>query len=170
MPFPRTWNADTVIAGASLDVEGNPELVFVAAGLVAAAGASRSTAPTASTRRPILVIDDSLTTRMLEQSILESAGYEVELAVSAEEGIEKAQRARYGVFIVDVEMPGMDGFEFVSRTRADPVLREVPAILVTSRASEDDRRRGGDAGAVAYIVKGEFDQVFLLDTIRQLNG
>jgi two-component system chemotaxis sensor kinase CheA len=107
---------------------------------------------------------------MLEQSILESAGYEVELAVSAEEGLEKARRARYGAFIVDVEMPGMDGFEFVGRTRADPTLREVPAILVTSRATDDDRRRGREVGAHAYIVKGEFDQAFLLETIRELNG
>jgi two-component system chemotaxis sensor kinase CheA len=90
--------------------------------------------------------------------------------VSAEEGLEKARLARYGVFVVDVEMPGMDGFEFVTRTRADSALREVPAILVTSRATDDDRRRGREAGAHAYIVKGEFDQALLLETIRELNG
>jgi len=107
---------------------------------------------------------------MLEQSILESAGYEVELVACAEDGLEKAKHTRYGVFIVDVEMPGMDGFEFVSRTRADPVMREVPAILVTSRATDADRRRGREVGARAYIVKGEFDQAFLLQTIHELNG
>ena len=87
--------------------------------------------------RPVLVIDDSLTTRMLEQSILESAGYEVELATSAEEALGKAREKRYGLFLVDVEMPGMDGFEFVSRTQSrrsssqDPCnpgdLRETPS-------------------------------------------
>ncbi len=122
----------------------------------------------------ILVIDDSLTTRMLEQSILESAGYRVELATSAEEGLAKA-RARngegaYGLFLVDVEMPGIDGFEFVARTRADPALRGTPAILVTSRDAPQDRRRGEDVGARAYIVKGEFDQGHLLKVIRQLIG
>jgi two-component system, chemotaxis family, sensor kinase CheA len=169
--LPAHVEAEAVVAGASLDAEGNPELVFDPVGLVEAARhAGERRQDPASLRLPILVIDDSLTTRMLEQSILESAGYEVELAVSAEEGMEKAKRARYGVFIVDVEMPGMDGFEFVARTRADPVLRDVPAILVTSRATDEDRQRGRDAGAHAYIVKGEFDQAFLLDTIQRLNG
>jgi two-component system chemotaxis sensor kinase CheA len=116
----------------------------------------------------MLVIDDSLTTRMLEQSILESAGYEVDLAVSGEEALEKAQRQRYGVFIVDVEMPGMNGFEFIARTRSDPVLRDTPAILVTSRTDPQDKRRGKEVGARAYIVKTEFDQAELLDAIRRL--
>jgi two-component system chemotaxis sensor kinase CheA len=120
--------------------------------------------------RPILVIDDSLTTRMLEQSILESAGYEVTLAASAEEALVKTAEQAYGLFIVDVEMPGMNGFEFVARTRADPALKETPAILVTSRSSDEDRRRGREAGARAYIVKGEFDQGDLLRAIRQLLG
>lgn len=118
----------------------------------------------------MLVVDDSLTTRMLEQSILESAGYEVELATSAEEALSKAKEKRYGLFVVDVEMPGMDGFEFVASTRADPDLRETPAILVTSRGSAEDRQRGRDAGARGYIVKGEFDQGHLLQAIRELIG
>jgi two-component system chemotaxis sensor kinase CheA len=119
---------------------------------------------------PILVIDDSLTTRVLEQSILESAGYEVDLAIHAEEGMEKARKRRYGLFLVDVEMPGMDGFEFVERTRADPELHVVPAILVTSRNAPEDRKRGIEAGARGYIVKSEFDQREVLDLIRGLIG
>ena len=169
-PLPPAVRAETVVAGASLDGEGNPRLVLDAEGLVHAASAAPELprdAPRA-TRLPILVIDDSLTTRMLEQSILESAGYEVELATSAEEGLEKAGRARYGLFVVDVEMPGMDGFEFVERTRAHPELGRVPAILVTSRADPEDLSRGERAGASAYIVKGEFDQNLLLETIREL--
>jgi len=169
--LPSDVEADAIVAGTSLDVEGNPEIVFDAGGLVESARSGRTMlARDARARPPILVIDDSLTTRMLEQSILESAGYEVELATSGEEGMQKAKAKRYGVFVVDVEMPGMDGFEFVTRTRADPVLREVPAILVTSRNHESDVARGRAAGAHAYIVKGEFDQAFLLDTIRELVG
>ena len=98
-------------------------------------------------RAPILVIDDSLTTRMLEQSILESAGYEVDVAVSAEEALDKARARRYGLFIVDVEMPGMDGFEFVRVTRAEPRLSSTPAILVTSRErAGGPRARPGGGG------------------------
>lgn len=118
----------------------------------------------------MLVIDDSLTTRMLEQSILESAGYTVELATSAVEALHKAGERRYSLFLVDVEMPEMDGFEFVQRIRADPALREIPAILVTSRAAPEDRRRGQEVGVRAYIVKSEFDQAHLLQTLRELIG
>jgi two-component system chemotaxis sensor kinase CheA len=171
-PLPREAEVDVIVAGAALDAEGHPQLVLDPEGLVAAAHVGRGALaePDSPPRWPVLVIDDSLTTRMLEQSILESAGYDVELAISAEEGLGKARNKRYGLFVVDVEMPGMDGFDFVARTRADPVLRETPAILVTSRGSGEDRQRGRDAGASGYIVKGEFDQGHLLQTIRDLIG
>jgi two-component system chemotaxis sensor kinase CheA len=170
-PLPDFTPSDPIVAGASLDAEGHPQLVLDPEALVEHVHrVGPVAAPTSSPRAPILVIDDSLTTRMLEQSILESAGYEVELAMSGEEALEQAHKRRYALFLVDVEMPGMDGFTFIERTQADPVLREIPAILVTSRASPDDRRRGQSVGAMAYIVKGEFDQTELLDKIRLLTG
>ena len=171
-PLPACLETDPVVSGASLDAEGNPQLVLDAMGLLAAAARGRRTVydDAAPQRPPLLVIDDSLTTRMLEQSILESAGYDVDLADSAEEGLSKARQRHYGVFVVDVEMPGMDGFEFVAEARADPTLREVPAILVTSRSSVEDRRRGEQVGSRAYIVKAEFDQGRLLKTIQGLIG
>jgi two-component system chemotaxis sensor kinase CheA len=105
---------------------------------------------------------------MLEQSILESAGYDVDAASSAEEAWAKAGERHYGLFVVDVELPGMDGYEFLARARADPALSAVPSILVTSRGSPEDRRRGEELGARAFIVKSEFDQARLLRTIREL--
>jgi two-component system chemotaxis sensor kinase CheA len=169
-PLPRTARADALVAGAALDAEGVPRLVLDPDALVAAA---RSAPPSAmavppAAKAPILVVDDSLTTRMLEQSILESAGFEVDLAVSAEDGLAKAARRRYGLFLVDVEMPGMDGFGFVAKTRAD--FRDTPALLVSSRNGAEDRRRAVEAGASGYIVKGEFDQNHFLDTVRRLAG
>jgi two-component system chemotaxis sensor kinase CheA len=119
-------------------------------------------------QKPVLVVDDSLTTRMLERSILESAGYEVETAASAEEALAKARDTRYGLFLVDVEMPGMDGFTFIEQTKADPMLRDIPAILVSSRASPADRERGRQAGAAMHVAKGAFDQNELLDHIGKL--
>ena len=170
-PLPEFMPSDAVVAGASLDGEGHPQLVLDADALVEQVrGIGAPPTQAASGRAPILVIDDSLTTRMLEQSILESAGYEVDLATCAEAGLEKARQRTYALFLVDVEMPGMDGFAFVEHTRADPVLREVPAILVTSRASPEDRERGRNVGARAHICKGEFDQGELLDKIRELVG
>ena len=168
-PLPELAPANRAIAGASLDVRGDPQLVLDPEGLVGeaqCAGASPPLAPL--TRAPVLVIDDSLTTRMLEQSILESAGYEVHAAVSAEDGLQQARLRPFALFLVDVEMPGMDGFSFIEHTRADPALRDVPAVLVTSRSSAEDRQRGKDVGARAYIVKSEFAQAEFLDRVRQL--
>src|ERR1035441_4474733 len=79
-----------------------------------------------------------------------------------------ARTRPYSLFLVDVEMPGMDGFQFVSQTRADPGVRATPAVLVTSRHPPEDRLRGEQAGARAYIVKSEFDQGQFLRTIQQL--
>lgn len=170
-PLPELAPASGVVAGAALDAVGDPLLVFDPDSLVA--GAQRPGAMTIEalpSRVPVLVIDDSLTTRMLERSILESAGYDVDLATSGEEGLNKARTARYSLFLVDVEMPGMDGFTFIERIRADPALQHIPSILVTSRSSPEDRQRGQDVGAHAYIVKSEFDQGVLLERIRMLVG
>lgn len=169
-PLPDLAPADPTIAGLSLDERGDPQLVLDPEGVVAsAAGGAVSTAKLQRAKPlPILVVDDSLTTRMLEQSILESAGYEVETADSAEAALELVRDHDYALILVDVEMPGMDGFTFVERTRADPRLREVPCILVTSRDAPEDRERGRTAGASAYMVKSEFDQNTLLGKIADL--
>jgi two-component system chemotaxis sensor kinase CheA len=171
-PLPDLAPAAAVIGSVAIDLDGNPRLVLDAHGLVAAAHRDRVpvSAPPQQARPqlPVLVVDDSLTTRMLERSILESAGFEVDLAASAEEGLELAGAREYGLFLTDIDMPGMNGFEFVARTRADPDLAGVPAILVSSRSSAEDRRRGEQAGAAAYVVKGEFNQEELLSQIRRL--
>jgi two-component system chemotaxis sensor kinase CheA len=168
--LPVLAGADPVVAGAALDAEGNPLLILDPEALAAEAKRARHpTAPVAGSRqKPILIIDDSLTTRMVEQSVLESAGHLVECAASAEEALEKAHQRRYSLFLVDVEMPGLDGYQFVSAAKADPLLREIPSILVTSRGSTEDRQRGAEAGARAYIVKSEFDQTQFLETVRRL--
>jgi two-component system chemotaxis sensor kinase CheA len=107
---------------------------------------------------------------MLEQSILESAGYDVDVAQSGEEAIEIIRRKHYALFLVDVEMPGMDGFTFIERIRSDSAFQEIPAVLVTSRASPEDRQRGRDVGAQGYIIKSEFDQAELLTMISSLTA
>ena len=170
-PVPELAPPSALVAGVSLVVDGTPQLVLDAAAVVRAAhgaGAAATLEPAA--HKPVLVVDDSPTTRMLEQSILESAGYVVHAATSAEEALERARREPYALFLVDVEMPGMDGFTFIEHTRADPALRDIPAMLVTSRASPADRRRGLEVGAQAYIVKSEFAQDEFLARLRQLVG
>ncbi len=170
-PLPEHADADAIVAGLFLDAEGNPQLFLDPDGLVTKAYRTEEAAlDQAPSKRPVLVVDDSLTTRMLEQSILESAGYDVDVALSAEEALESARRKRYALFLVDVEMPGMDGFSFVRHVRSDPAIHDIPAILVTSRNAPEDRQRGRDVGAQGYIVKSEFNQVELLKMIKPLTG
>lgn len=169
-PLPALAPATAIVAGVHLDAAGDPCPVLDPVTLLERANRAGATlqpglAPRA---RPILVIDDSLTTRMLEQSILESAGYEVALAISGEEALDMARRNEYSLFLVDIEMPGMDGFVFLERSRADPALRGVPCLLVTSRDAAEDRLRGESAGASGYIVKSEFDQVEFLKRVATL--
>ena len=122
----------------------------------------------------ILVTDDSITTRTLERSILETAGYRVR---TAGDGIEAwkalqsegcAPEGLFGLLVSDIVMPGMDGLDLTARIRADARLKHLPVVLVTSLDSREERERGAQAGADAYILKGAFDQDSLLETIRRL--
>jgi len=123
-------------------------------------------------RKPplVLLVEDSLTTREVERSILLSAGYEVEVASNGREALEKLREGGADVIVTDIEMPVMDGFELTATVRNDPRYRHIPVIVVTSRGSEEDRLRGMEVGAQAYVVKSEFNQEDLLDTIERLTG
>jgi two-component system chemotaxis sensor kinase CheA len=170
-PLPATVPHLPLVAGASFDEQGVPLLLLDAAGLVRLVQAGSSGgAPKARTTRKhhILVVDDSVTTRMLEKSILEAAGYQVELAASGEEGLEKVLRGGHSLIISDVEMPGMSGLDLTRRIRAVPALQTLPILMVSSLATEEDKRRGREAGVSAYIVKGEFQQHGFLDTVARL--
>ncbi|MFX1679373.1 response regulator [Mitsuaria sp. CC2] len=168
-PPPALLPASPLISGLALDAAQQPVPVLAPEGLIAAARQSRPRAAAPPPRTgTILVIDDSLTTRMLEQSILEAAGYRVHMAASAEDGLEAAKRERYALILCDVEMPGMDGFDFMARIRADAALRDIPAVLVTSRNAPEDLARGKAVGADGYIVKGEFAQNEFLAQVARL--
>jgi two-component system chemotaxis sensor kinase CheA len=170
-PLPAAAGIVTPLAGAVFDAQGNPQLVLNPEALLEAANTAPSARMLEAKPTPhILVIDDSLTSRVLLQSILEAAGYKIELAVSGEDAMAKARERHYSLFLCDVEMPGMNGFEFVSRTREDDHLRGIPSVLVTTRDGADDRRRGAEAGARAYIAKGEFSNDSLIETVRMLVG
>lgn len=118
----------------------------------------------------VLVVDDSMNTREIEKSILEAYGYAVVTAEDGEEAFEKTREVLYDLVITDVEMPRLNGFSFTERLRADDRYRHVPVIIVTSREKEEDKRRGIQVGANAYIVKGAFDQSNLIETVRSLIG
>jgi two-component system, chemotaxis family, sensor kinase CheA len=120
-------------------------------------------------RKRILIVDDSLTTRTLEKNILEAAGYTVLAATDGEEVLSIiATEGAPDLLISDVTMPRMNGFELTNRIKNDPHLSRTPVILVTSLESPEDKARGIEVGADAYIVKGRFDQNHLLETVEQL--
>ncbi len=118
--------------------------------------------------RSILVAEDSITTRTLLKNILESAGYRVSTAVDGLDALTKLKCNRFDIVVSDVEMPRMNGFDLTARIRADKNLQDLPVILVTALASREDRERGIDVGADAYIVKGSFDQSNLLEVLHKL--
>lgn len=119
-------------------------------------------------RARVLVVDDSITTRALEQSVLEAAGYSVTTAVDGYDGWRKLQEGGADLVVADVEMPRMDGFTLCETIRGSDRFAELPVILVTALESPEYRARGLAAGADAYLTKAAFDQQTLLDTIRQL--
>jgi len=118
----------------------------------------------------VLVVDDSINTREIERSVLESYGYKVTLAGDGMDALEKAKEFAYDLIITDVEMPRLDGFSLTERLRASEEYKGTPIIIVTSREKEEDKRRGIMVGADAYIVKGAFDQSNLLETVQNLVG
>ncbi len=118
----------------------------------------------------ILVVDDSISTREIEKNILESYGYNVTVAGDGIDALENAKKFKYDVIITDIEMPRMDGFSLTENLRRNEKYRETPVILVSSRDTEKDKKRGMQAGADAYIIKGTFDQTNLLEAIQSLVG
>lgn len=123
--------------------------------------------PEKSTRR-ILVVDDSLTTRSLEKSILEAHGFQVSVAVDGVEALEKLSAQTFDLVITDVAMPRMDGMQLLEQMKKRNSTARIPVIVVTSLESKEDRERGMSLGADAYIVKRKFDRQELLRTVRQI--
>ncbi len=123
---------------------------------------------TAERRLCVLIVDDSITTRTLEKHILETAGFEVHVAVDGMEAWDRLGEREFDVVIADVEMPRMNGLELTRRVKADAQLEHTPIILLTSLGKPEQREEGLKAGADAYLVKSRFDQGELLKVIRAL--
>jgi two-component system chemotaxis sensor kinase CheA len=163
-------------SGATILGDGSPALILSVADLFSdgalGAGVRQKTPQNIEIKnqRQILVVDDSITTRTMERNILEAHGYHVTLAVSGPDALEKLGAATFDLIVSDVEMPGMTGFELTRQIRRNERTRMVPVIIVTSLSSDEDRRRGMEVGAQAYIVKGGFDQGVLLETVETLIG
>lgn len=121
-------------------------------------------------RSTILVVDDSITTRTLEKSILEAAGYRVVVCVDGQDALDRlrAEIEPVDLVLADVEMPRLDGFGLLKALRAEAEFATLPVILMTSRGASEDVARGLELGADAYLTKQKFDQRELLETVGQL--
>jgi two-component system chemotaxis sensor kinase CheA len=116
----------------------------------------------------VLVVEDSITSRMLLKNILESAGYRVRTAVDGVDALTALKTGEFSAVVSDIQMPRLDGFGLTERIRSDRRLADMPVILVTALESAEDRERGVDVGANAYIVKSSFDQSNLVAAIQRL--
>lgn len=164
--------ASGLVSGGVLLEDGAMALVVnpfvLAGGAVAGSGLQLVDRRPERATPAILVVDDSLTTRTLEKSILEAHGFEVHLAVNGMQALRHLRAERIDLVIADVQMPELDGFGLLASMKEDPALADIPVILVTSLEKREDRARGLALGADAYIVKRKFDQAELLSTIGQL--
>lgn len=116
----------------------------------------------------ILIVDDAATVRMYYRSILESGGYPVDEASNGVEALERALQVPYALFVVDVNMPTLDGYGFLRALRQQD-LPQVPAIMISSEAKDSDRDLAYAAGANLYLVKPSKPEQLLLN-VRLLIG
>ena len=118
----------------------------------------------------VLVVDDSITIREVERNMLQTRGYEVDVAVDGMDGWNAVRTGHYDLVISDIDMPRMNGIEFVGHIKKDPRLKHVPVMIVSYKDREEDRNRGLEAGADYYITKGSFHDETLLDAVADLIG
>jgi len=116
----------------------------------------------------VLLVEDSLPVRTQEKRLLEKAGYEVVVAVDGLDGYNKLKTRHFDAVLSDVEMPNLDGFSLTAKIRQHQEYSKLPIILVTTLASDEAKRRGAEAGANAYIIKGKFNQAALLEILGKL--
>jgi two-component system chemotaxis sensor kinase CheA len=164
------------VAGGTILGTGQVVIVLNVADLMKSTQAGRAVVAAPPTevqeiaRRRVLVVDDSITTRTLEKNILDNAGFDVLVAADGQEAWELIQAERLDAIVADIAMPRMDGFALTEKVRGDERFVEMPVVLVTSLESPQDKIRGLEAGADAYITKSTFDQMELLETIKRLIG
>jgi two-component system chemotaxis sensor kinase CheA len=170
-PLARVRN----VAGAAILGSGKAVLILNPADLLlsalhvpAAAVVGPEAGPAEGQAKSILVAEDSITARMLLKNILESAGYHVTTAVDGADAWTALKTEAFDLLVSDIQMPRLNGFDLTARIRGDRKLADLPVVLVTALAAREDRERGIDVGASAYIVKSSFDQSNLLEVIRRL--
>ncbi len=164
------------LAGSTILGTGEVCLVLNPIDLFATAAGGNPLAPAVAAAAPIpsdtppslLLVEDSVVIRTQMQRILGGAGYQVTAANDGMEGWEKLQAGQFDLVISDVEMPRWTGLDLTTEIRKHAQYQDLPVVLVTTLSQSADRDRGLQAGANAYLTKGDFDQQLLLDTLTRL--
>lgn len=125
-------------------------------------------AESAVSKNRLLLVEDSIIIRTQMQRLLKGAGYAVTIAENGLAGLQQVQTNDFDIVLSDVEMPQMSGLEMTANIRQNQKYDHLPIVLITTLASPEDKRRGKDAGANAYLTKGGFDQELLFQTLEQL--
>jgi len=129
------------------------------------------TRPAGSGRKKrVLVVDDSITVREVERQLLLHNGFEVAVAVDGVDGWNKVRAERYDLMVSDIDMPRMNGLQLVQAVRADERLRDLPVIIVSYKEREEDRMRGLEVGANAYLTKSSFHDNRFMEAVVDLIG
>ena len=174
----RLGKLPNVNAAALLD-DGSPVLILdvddlarSAAGLVQDGRLrhERTARTVAVRKRRVLVVDDSAIVREAERQLLLGRGYDVDLAVDGQDGLNALKQGDYDLVVSDIDMPRMTGLEFVRAIRLEPRIQSLPVVIVSYKDRDDDRLRGLQAGANAYLTKSSFHDGKFLDTIEDLIG
>ncbi len=121
-------------------------------------------------RQKILVVDDSITVREVQRNLLETYGFDVDVAVDGMDGWNTVRSNEYDLVITDVDMPRMDGIALVENIKKDPQLKGLQVMIVSYKDRPEDRQRGLSAGADYYLTKGSFHDESLRDAVIDLIG
>jgi two-component system, chemotaxis family, sensor kinase CheA len=162
------------LSGATPLADGTLAMVLSAAHLVSMAQGQRARIAVLTPKgletkkRRILVVDDSPLTRELLSGLLEAVGFEILNANDGAEALERLGREAVDLVVTDLEMPKVDGLELTRRLKSHPTLSSLPVVIVTTRGSEADKRRGLDAGADGYVTKGDLVRQDLVDVVSRL--
>ncbi|MDZ7968776.1 MAG: hybrid sensor histidine kinase/response regulator [Nostoc sp. DedSLP03] len=164
----RNVSGATILGTGDVCMVLNPQDLVKSARSRSQSISSTQTRQLAPTKPTVLLVEDSIATRTQEKRILETAGYQVITAVDGLDGLNKLRSHTVDAVVSDVQMPNLDGLGLTAKIREYQEYSELPIILVTSLASDEDKRRGAEAGANAYIIKGSFNQEALLSALKRL--
>ncbi|MBD2519414.1 hybrid sensor histidine kinase/response regulator [Nostoc sp. FACHB-973] len=164
----RNVSGATILGTGDVCMVLNPQDLVKSARSRSQSISSTQTRQLAPTKQTVLLVEDSIATRTQEKRILETAGYQVITAVDGLDGFNKLRSHTVDAVVSDVQMPNLDGLGLTAKIRQYQEYSELPIILVTSLASDEDKRRGAEAGANAYIIKGSFNQEALLSALKRL--